>query len=133
MAREIAKTFADHITLGQAAAYERAAQAIHSEQKKYLVVEDNDPGGQDMEIANVLDGLIAEVRALGSASALELALREEWIKGFELAHELHPCGHSRGDCRDPNYKPGDEFCESQCIGCQREAKLKASLELALGC
>jgi hypothetical protein len=43
--------------------------------------------------------------------------------GFELAHELQKCGHSRGDCRDPNYIPGVSVeSECKCIGCQREAE-----------
>ena len=52
-------------------------------------------------------------------------ITEAWTAGFELAHELQKCGHSRGDCRDDKYIPGvSETCESRCIGCEREKKLK---------
>lgn len=53
-------------------------------------------------------------------------------EGFELAHELQPCGHSRGDCRDPKYVPGvSTECESTCIGCEREERILEALKRVL--
>ena len=57
-----------------------------------------------------------------------LLLNEIRNDGFEAAHALQRCGHSRGDYRDPNYIPGKpETYEAKevCIGCERETKLAA--------
>lgn len=43
----------------------------------------------------------------------------EWFRGFEAAHELMPCGHSRGDLRNPNYVLGsNEAMQWSCVGCE---------------
>lgn len=51
--------------------------------------------------------------------------------GFEMAHELRHCGHSRGDYRDAGYvrgKPETYTGSEKCIGCEREAALAAQPE-----
>lgn len=64
-----------------------------------------------------------EIPAHCTLCLAEQRIREEaWMTGFELAHELQKCGHSRGDCRDPDYKPTDETCNSRCIGCDMQQK-----------
>lgn len=55
---------------------------------------------------------------------------EVYNYGFERAHELRACGHSVGDYRDPNYvigKPETYTASEACIGCEREAKLLATV------
>ncbi len=46
------------------------------------------------------------------------ALRIENI-GFEAAHELMSCGHSRGDFRDSQYGTPEYAGNEKCIGCQK--------------
>jgi hypothetical protein len=51
--------------------------------------------------------------------------------GFEMAHELRACGHSRGDYRDANYIPGkpETYTGSErCVGCEREAELSGIIK-----
>jgi hypothetical protein len=58
-------------------------------------------------------------------------LNEIENEGFELAHELRPCGHSRGDYRDAGYIPGKSetyTASEQCVGCEREAVWKEVVE-----
>jgi hypothetical protein len=63
---------------------------------------------------------------------LEREILIKWNEGFELAHELRTCGHSRGDLRDDKYVPGvSETCESVCVGCQREADAVRAREMEL--
>jgi len=83
--------------------------------------------GDESLVAMSIDAAIRHALSCSSPSLMGLTeerLREEWTKGFELAHELQKCGHSRGDCRDPNYIPGTSTeCDSKCIGCERENRL----------
>lgn len=52
---------------------------------------------------------------------------EEWFRGFEAAHELNPCGHSRGDDRDAFFVRGKILCDCHCVGCEREDALNARI------
>lgn len=50
-------------------------------------------------------------------------LNEIHNDGFEEAHALRPCGHSRGDYRDAGYIPGKAGTytgSEKCVGCERE-------------
>jgi hypothetical protein len=61
--------------------------------------------------------------------ALEEPFRSaEWFRGFEAAHELMECGHSRGDLRDPNYVLGaGGITNCHCVGCASAADWGRSL------
>lgn len=61
-------------------------------------------------------------------------LNEIHNDGFEEAHALRPCGHSRGDYRDPSYIPGKPetyTASEECIGCKLAAPAVAQ-ELSEG-
>ena len=50
-------------------------------------------------------------------------LNEIENEGFEEAHDLCACGHSRGDFRDAGYirgKPETYAGSEKCVGCERE-------------
>jgi hypothetical protein len=55
-------------------------------------------------------------------------LNEVYNDGFEAAHELRTCGHSRGDYRDSHYvigKPETYTGKESCIGCAAVAQAVA--------
>ena len=58
-------------------------------------------------------------------------LNEIENEGFEQAHDLQACGHSRGDFRDAGYirgKPETYTGSEKCVGCERE---KAAAEAVI--
>ncbi len=59
-------------------------------------------------------------------------LNEIYNEGFEEAHDLRVCGHSRGDYRDLGYisgKPETYTASEECVGCQQEErKCKAAYD-----
>ncbi len=53
-------------------------------------------------------------------------LNEIQNEGFEEAHDLMPCGHSRGDYRDADYvrgKPETYTASEKCVGCASNKRL----------
>lgn len=67
------------------------------------------------------NGPIAEP---GAAQPNDPFRSDEWFRGFEAAHELMECGHSRGDLRDPNYQPGMLITNCRCVGCEKLAEVR---------
>jgi len=45
--------------------------------------------------------------------------------GFEAAHELCACGHSRGDYRDPQYGTDAYAGNEKCVGCETNFQARA--------
>jgi len=65
-----------------------------------------------------------EVADAARISPIHAAVLRAALKGWEDAHALRECGHSRGDLRDPNYVPGrpETYTASEkCCGCESVA------------
>lgn len=55
---------------------------------------------------------------------------ELYNAGFEDAHELRPCGHSRGDFRDPLYGTPEYKGNERCVACDQIAKKETWMDVA---
>ena len=89
----------------------------------------------EAQCASLKESIVLQLRSYASPGFLGAvddpiymeAMRIEGM-GFEEAHELRPCGHSRGDYRDPKYGTSEYAGDERCVACDQITVLKVENE-----